>query len=102
MADTDCNVAATNLICEAAPCRNLACLQGCIADSDCAPSEVCGADHRCAPAPCMSDSDCNANRRCDAGHCVRRRCTVSSECGDYCVENTCYERPGTCADGCLP
>ena len=102
MTDAECSVAATNLICEAAPCRNLACVAGCIADGDCAPSEVCGADHRCAPAACRSDSECSPNRRCDAGRCVRRRCTVSSECGDYCVNNTCYERAGACADGCLP
>jgi len=100
--DTDCSVSASNMICEALPCQQLACIQGCIADGDCAPSELCGADHRCAPAPCMTDADCTPNRACESGRCERRRCTVSSECGDYCVNNTCYEQTGQCADGCIP
>jgi len=100
--DAECNAQATNLICEAEPCRNAGCVQGCIADSDCAPSEICGDDHRCAGAPCVADGDCNSNRRCTAGVFTRRRCTLSDECGDYCVNNTCYETPGSCADGCIP
>jgi len=106
--DADCTTA-TNLICDVPPCGNKQCIAGCIADSDCAPSEVCGSDHRCAPAPCTGDSDCHPNRRCDSdGHCVRRSCTLSSECctasdcGGYCVDNLCYEVPGTCQDACAP
>lgn len=106
--DADC-LGATNYICEAAPCSNRQCIAGCIADTDCAPSEVCGDDHRCAPAPCSGDADCHPNRVCSSdGHCHRRSCTLSSECctqsncGGYCVNNLCYEVPGTCQDACAP
>jgi len=100
--DAECMAAADNLICEALPCENAHCVQGCLTDEDCATSEVCRSDRRCAASACQTDGDCSPNHACVVGGCQRRACTSSAECDGYCVENLCHETPGRCAEGCAP
>jgi hypothetical protein len=99
--DADCRERADNLNCETPPCENARCVQGCLADDDCGPSEVCD-DHHCRPAPCSDNGACSPNHACLSDLCVRRSCKTSADCGDYCVNGACYDKPGRCGDGCLP
>ncbi len=101
--DVDCTSHGANYICQAAPCANPTCVEGCTATS-CGTSEVCGADYRCGPKPCDADPDCATNYHCQNGTCERRVCALSVDCDPYgyCVNGICYESPGTCDSSCKP
>jgi hypothetical protein len=99
--DAECRERADNLNCEQIPCQNKRCVQGCLADEDCGPSEICD-DYRCNPARCAAGGTCTPNHACVADLCVRRSCTTSAECGDFCVNGQCQEYPGDCLEGCAP
>jgi hypothetical protein len=99
--DAECRERADNLNCEQVPCQNKRCVQGCLTDEDCGPSEICD-DYRCKAAPCAADGTCTPNHACVADLCVRLSCTTSAECGDFCVNGQCQEYPGDCREGCAP
>jgi hypothetical protein len=102
--DVDCQTESReHYVCEpSGHCGMRECVAGCLTPDDCSIAEVCGADHRCAPKPCSSEVCGNDHRCSSAGACQRKGCTTSLDCGGYCVNGSCYEAPGSCADANAP
>ncbi len=74
-----------------------ACAAGCVDDTLCPPSMVCGPDHHCQKIPCKNG--CPDNFLCSPEkHCVRKSCSLDADC-DYgrCVLKTCHDDFGDCA-----
>jgi hypothetical protein len=100
--DADCASQGAASICDPIPCPcspdDKACHDGCTKDADCGVASVCGATHRCEPAPCGAGAACPALFSCDpGGHCARTTCTTDAACGDgRCVNGACWEAFGQC------
>lgn len=97
--DSDCaGDAGVAMICDLIGCGCRQCHPGCSADGDCDPGLICGADHRCDPAPCGDGgADCPVDFTCGAdGHCARKACSSAADCSSACVQGVCYGEPGYC------
>lgn len=101
--DNDCDGDAL-FICEpVGHCGATECVPGCLRDDECPESEVCSDRHRCEPPSCAANGTCaSPNFACQSGACVRKPCSSSSECGDYCVNGYCFETRGQCLDPLAP
>jgi len=100
---------------EAVPCEinsdcqlGEACINGecgnpeCLSSADCALSEYCNVDYRCA-AGCESDDDCVSGDTCNDGNCATAGCRDADlDCayGEYCDSTTgqCYAADSVCEE----
>jgi hypothetical protein len=106
---SECPDAAVGLICAPFACGGSVCTPPCKSDQQCAAirGEVCNiATGICGPRPCSLAADCPTNYTCSlasgAGACVRKPCTVDTDCVGTCINGKCSSSTtgGFCACQC--
>lgn len=104
--DEECAVMGEGVICDTptiSDCHcgsaQTICRQGCLADENCGPGQLCTEDHRCVVLECEEVADCPEFFDCRDGVCGRRGCVNDVPCGaGHCVKGACYEVLGFCTD----